>query len=46
MLYKEFKEKVAIVAIAIFATPIHELGHWIGYKVNGISAVLQIILIL
>lgn len=41
MLYKGFKEKAAIVTIAILATPIHELGHWIGYKVNGISAVLH-----
>ncbi|KOA19635.1 hypothetical protein CLHOM_17240 [Clostridium homopropionicum DSM 5847] len=41
MLNKGFKEKAAIVTIALFATPIHELGHWIGFKINGISAVLH-----
>lgn len=41
MFDKNFREKAATLLIAIFATPIHELGHWIGYKINGITAVLH-----
>ena len=38
---KNTLEKIIVIAIAIFAIPIHELGHWLGYKFNGISAVLS-----
>ena len=41
MFSKNSFEKAMVVAIAFFATPIHELGHWLGYKFNGISAVLS-----
>jgi hypothetical protein len=34
-------EKMIVIAIAILATPMHELGHWIGYTLDGIPAVLH-----
>lgn len=35
------KERILVLAIAFFAMPIHELGHWLGYKFSGVPVIMH-----
>jgi len=38
MLNITFKERIIIIVIAVCAIPIHELGHWLGYRLSSVPA--------
>ncbi len=40
MLRINLKERILVLAIAVCAMPIHELGHWLGYRFSGIPVIM------
>ncbi|WP_315118614.1 hypothetical protein [uncultured Clostridium sp.] len=38
--YGDIKETIIAIIITIIAAPLHELGHWFGYRVDDIPAVI------